>query len=118
MAHQRLTGVLIKQLVLQLSAHRGGNIGPRLLLVLGLALLPGLLERGGRNLLAVDLEPVLGRTEGEIDDAVGAPQREDQDQQSQYEEGQPALALEEVTDVLQHIYEWRSGRDSNPRPPA
>src|SRR4029079_1869284 len=118
LAHQGLVGVLIEQLILQLRAHGGRDIGARLLLVLRLALLPGLLQGGGRDLLAVDLEAVLRRTEGQVHDPVGSPEGKNQDQQSQYQEGQPALALEDVTDVLQHTLRMAERTGLEPATPG
>ena len=108
--HERLAHVLLEQLVLQLRAHLRRDFAAGLLLVLRLALLPGLLHHAGRDFLAVDLDRVLGRAEGQVDDAVGAPEREHQDQQSQDHEGQPALAFEQITEVLQHSL-WNGGAD-------
>ncbi len=102
LAHQRLAHVLVEELVLEPCAHGRRHVGLELLLVFGLLLLPGVLQQSARHLLAVDLEPVAGRAETQVHDTVGAPQGKDQDQQSQQENCQPALALQCVTDILQH----------------
>ncbi len=102
LAHQGLADVLVQQLVLQLRAHRRRDVRAGLLLVLRLTFLPGLLHGGARHFLAVDLGRVFGHAKGQVYDAVGSPEREHQDQQSQYQEGQPALTLEDITNVLQH----------------
>ena len=104
-----------------------GTVG--LTLELRELLLVGLPDFVDRYLAAVHLGGVVGRRQGPVD----APEHEHQPDRSQHDPGQPPLQL--VMYRLQHdptlfipfgaarrlarlLRKWRSGRDSNPRPPA
>ncbi len=119
LAQQRLAHVFIDELLLQHALLRVGHLGAiERLLELSLALLPGAVERLGADALVVDLQAIIGAAEAQVDDAVGAPQREHQPQKPKQHDAQPARPLQFVVYRLQHVNKWRSGRDSNPRPPA
>ena len=94
--------VVLDQLALQLQFLRLGDLAAQLLGVVGLLLLPRLLQRAGGDGLAVDLQAVVAVGEVQVGDAVGAPDGEDQRQRSEDQQREPALALQFVTDVLQH----------------
>ncbi len=97
LAQQRLAHVFIDQLLLQQSLLRHAHLGAvERLLVLRLTLLPGAVERFGADTLVVDLQAVVGRAEADVDDAVSAPDGEDQCQHSEDYGGQPALTFQFV----------------------
>jgi hypothetical protein len=73
LVQQRLARELLDQLLLQLLLLRFRDLGAQLLLVLRLALLPGLLQRRDRHGLAVHLQAEIRADEVEVGDAVGAP---------------------------------------------
>ena len=99
--------IAVQQLLLQELALLRRDIVLDLLLDLRLPLLPGILYRGKRHFLAVDLQRVVRCAEAQINDAVGAPEREDDCQDAQQSCTEPAVRLELIADVLQHGLAFR-----------
>src|SRR5262249_10946857 len=128
---QSAADLALQHLVLQPGAQRRGDLGAaETLLPLCLLAQPGPAGVVDGDLGPAALGGIVGAAEIEVHDAVGAPGGEYHRQQAQDRIREPLaplvarIALEAVSDTLKHCLgwlaevRWRSGRDSNPRPPA
>jgi hypothetical protein len=121
----------LEHLVLEARAELGRDLcAPEALLPLPLLPQPGVARLFQSDLAAPGFRGVVRAAEVQVHDAVGAPggeydrERTDEDVSDPLALGAPLRAFEGVSDALKHVagwlswIGWRSGRDSNPRPPA
>ena len=123
LGEQRAADQAFQHLVLQPRTQRRRQFAPsQALLPHALLAQPGVARILDRDLAAVRFGGVVRAAEIQVHNPVGAPGGEYHRERTQNQVSEQSLALQAISDPLQHVSTWlkvwRSGRDSNPRPPA
>src|SRR5581483_7543388 len=93
----------LQDLILHHVLHGGWNVPALALLDLGLLIQPGIAGFLDGNLLAARFRGIGADPDIQIDDAVSTPGREDQCERAQHDVHEPFVALQSVSNALEHV---------------